>query len=192
MKTLATRRVVHGLLAATLVMLLLAGVAEAQARAKTTLKVLPLAEGAVGQEMDVSAALTDQSGAVVPGAEIVFHRDARFLNSTSELEIGRAITNEQGVATVRFLPRSEGEILVIADFAGDTRYGSSSHTVTVQIATGGPLYSQEQGVKVPGINVSLLVAILGAVWATYFAVMAHIFLIARRHSPEGRPEVSRE
>ena len=41
---------------------------------------------------------------------------------------------------------------------------------------------EEAGIKVPGINVSLLAAILGAVWATYFVVMLLLLLIARKGS----------
>jgi hypothetical protein len=141
--------------------------------------------------MTVTAVLTEQTGAAIAGAEVVFSREAGFLNSLSELEIGRAKTDAAGSASVTFVPRSEGKVLLLADYKGDARYSASSGTFSVEVATGGPLYSEQQGVKVPGINVSLLVAIVGAVWVTYFAVMGHIFLIARGGRPRQKPEATR-
>ncbi|MDP6715128.1 MAG: hypothetical protein QF368_10935 [SAR202 cluster bacterium] len=158
--------------------LLIINAAIAQSPQSTSLELQLPSDGAVGQEMTVAAQLTDQTGAAVIGAEVIFLRDTRFMNSSSELSMGRATTNSQGVASLLFVPRSEGDQLIFSEFEGDDRHGSSFSEGSAFIQTGPGLYEEEAGVKVPGINVSLLVAILGGVWGTYFVVMALVWLIA--------------
>ncbi|MFQ5827382.1 MAG: hypothetical protein ACE5IA_08510 [Dehalococcoidia bacterium] len=167
------------LLIAALVWLSLVGVAAAQGPTDTNLELRLPTEGAVGQEMTVEARLTDESGVAVIGAEIVFRRVAEYMNATSELEIGRALTDERGVSTVSFVPRSEGQMLITALFVGDNQYGPTSISEEIPIQTGPSQYREEAGVDVPGINVSLLAGILGGVWGTYFVVMTLLWLIAR-------------
>lgn len=186
------RVVVSALIAVAFAWLALAGQGEAQSRTRTTLKITPPSEGAIGEQMTITAVLSDQAGSPVSGARVRFLREVSFLNSTSEVEVGTAVTDALGIATIQYAPSSEGETLLLADFAGDARYSPSSSSASVFVATGPPLYFEEQGIKVPGINVSFLVAILFGVWATYFTVMAHILLIARKSSAGGHAEAANE
>lgn len=179
MSALFSRRVISPLLSAALVWLLLTATAGAQGSGGTTLDLSLPSEGGVGQEMTLEARLADESGAAVAGVEVVFEWEAAFMNSYSELVLGRAVTDETGVAILSYVPRSEGATLITARFDGDGRHGPASSSGAVTIQTGPALYSEEAGVRVPGINVSLIIGILLTVWGVYTVVMVRIWLIAR-------------
>ncbi len=144
----------------------------------TTVEFSPPPEGAVGEELVAEARLTDEAGTPIVDAEVVFQREVEFLRAGGGLELGRGVTDRQGLARVSFVPRSEGEVPITARFSGNARYAPVSGEIIVTIRTGPALYSEEAGVRVPGINVSLLVGILGGVWGTYFFVMLLIWRIA--------------
>ncbi len=88
---------------AALLSLVVAGTVAAQGPAGTTLEFLPPGDGAVGQELMVAARLTDRSGVPVQGAEVLFLREDKFMNALSELELGRELTDAQGMATLTFV-----------------------------------------------------------------------------------------
>lgn len=119
------------------------------------------------------------SGAV-PGAEVVFVSPVRFAGTEGEAVLGRAVTDAEGMARLTYLPRREGETTIIARFAGNGQYGATEVSGQTVVRPGGPQYTPRAGVRVPGINVGLLAAVLGAVWATYLMVMGLVWRIARR------------
>lgn len=170
------------LLAIMLVWLVMAGTAAAQDSASTRLELYLPSGNAVGQEMTVEARLTDAAGAAIAGVEVVFQREVTFLNTVDKLELGRAVTDEQGWAALTLVPRSEGSMAISAQFVGNDPYGPASANDTASIATGPQLYVEEAGVRVPGISVALLAGLLGTVWGIYMVVMLLIWLIAREGS----------
>ncbi|NQW18274.1 MAG: hypothetical protein HQ478_12395 [Chloroflexi bacterium] len=133
---------------------------------------------AVGDVIDLQAVLLVE-GVAVPEAEITFFRATEFMNNGSDLVIGIAMTNTRGVATVTYVPRTEGEILVLAEFEGMDGFRGAFAETTLIVGAGPGQYKVEAGVSVPGVNVSFLVAILSAVWGTFFFVMFLIWQIAR-------------
>ena len=170
---------VRPLLAAAVVCLSLAGVALAQGPASTKLVLELPPEGAAGQEMTASARLADEAGGAIVAATVLFRREVVFMNTGVELGLGQAVTNGQGIAALTFAPRSEGEMRITAEFKGNAQHRPSGSEKVVLIKTGPQLYVETAGVRIPGINVGLLAAVLGGVWVTYFIVMSRIFLIAR-------------
>ncbi|MDO8750525.1 MAG: hypothetical protein Q7K03_05220 [Dehalococcoidia bacterium] len=182
MSILRVQRIASPILGAALAWLLLAGIAGAQGLDATALELRLPPEGTVGQEMTLSARLTNETGVAVVGAEVVFLRAVRFMNVGSDLELGRTVTDEQGTATLSVVHRGEGEMMVTARFDGNTQYGPASASGSVHIQPGPPQYVEKAGVRIPGINVYLLAGILGTVWTLYFVVMTLILLIAREGS----------
>ena len=172
---------------AVLVWLLLAGAAHAQAPVGTVIELTMPDEGAVGQEMTVAARLADRSGSPVVGVEIVVQASLEFLNTSGDVDLGRGMTDEHGTTVLSFVPLTEGDTEILAIFDGTAAYGTAFGSATVHIQEGPPQYVDEAGIKVPGINVSLLVAVLGTVWGTYFIVMFRVFLIARDDSTVAEP-----
>jgi len=154
--------------------LLVTGIALAQARGVATIELTAPANGAVGSEMTITARLTDQTAGPIADTEIIFQSSLVFLNALGDVEVGRGTTDQLGVATLTFVPRSEGETEIIAIFEGTAQYTDAFEITPVVVAAGPAQYTQEAGINVPGINVSLLVMILSAVWGTYIAVMYRV------------------
>ena len=136
------------------------------------------AVGAGGQRVTLEARLHG-SGAIA-GAEVVFVSPVRFAGAEGEAVLGRAVTDEQGVARLAYVPRWEGETRVIARFAGGEQYGTAETSATMVVRPAAQLYQETAGVRVPGVNVWLLAGVLGAVWGTYLVVMVVLGLVARR------------
>lgn len=175
------------LLVTVLAWVLLVSMASAQDPMGTTLELYLPPENSIGQEMVIEARLTDAEGVAVPGAEVVFQREVAFMNTSDTLTLGQAITDEEGWASLTVLPRSEGQMSINAEFAGSEQHGPASINAETWIQTGPQLYVEEAGVQVPGINVSLLVGIMGTVWIVYASVMLLIWLIAHEGSrPQDR------
>ncbi|NQW22466.1 MAG: Ig-like domain repeat protein [SAR202 cluster bacterium] len=166
-------------LVAILMWLLSVSLTQAQSPAGTELELILPDESAVGQETELRAHLVNSLGGAVVGAEVTFLREAVFMNTGNDLILGTAVTDETGVAVLVFIPRSEGEMLITAEFYGDSQYGAAFATGVVPIATGPALYVEEERFRVPGINVSLFAAVLGGVWSLFFVVLVLIWLISR-------------
>ncbi|MBI2872928.1 MAG: Ig-like domain repeat protein [Chloroflexi bacterium] len=135
-------------------------------------------EMAVGQE--VALQVTLHGSGPLAGAQVLFLSPAQFAGTEGEVELGRAVTDAQGVASLSYVPRRDGETTITARFAGNDQYGAAEVSRAVQVQPGPSTYQQTAGVRVPGINVWLLVGVMGAVWATYFTVMIILGLIVRR------------
>lgn len=154
----------------------------------TTLELQAPNEVNLGDEVTVTAVLKDGKGMPVRGAAIILWTTAEFLSKGGAIELDRAVTDEQGRVTFRSQVRSEGSVTLNASFAGDSLHDSAqgSAKVTVQGSTQLTRHPIE-GVRVPGIGVWILAAILGGVWGTYLTVMVFLTLIAREGSktPQG-------
>ena len=155
-----------------------ASTAQAQDFARAELELIITSETAVGDTVQLQAVVT-ADGAPLPEIEVIFRRSVEFFNTGSEVLIGRATTDAAGRASVDYSPRSEGEVLITAEFDGVAGITAAYNETTIFVATGPAQYSGAAGVSVPGINVLFLVAILSAVWGTYFVVMVLVWLIAR-------------
>ena len=149
---------------------------------------LPNIDMTTGDRVEALVHLTDGKSEPVSGAEINVTQTVEFMGGAADVDLGRVVTNEQGQGVVVLGLTSDGELFINADFAGDDLRSPSSATEIIQVREGPPLFHQEGGIKVPGVNVYLLVAILGAVWATYLVVMGILLMIARMGSLRPHPE----
>jgi len=136
-------------------------------------------EGKVGEESAVEALLAEVGGSPIEGVEVVFYTPAEFANVSGEIEIGQAVTDEQGIASVAYMPRSWGEQTIIVRFAGNSQYAPAEISATILVEPGPQLYNEEAGVKVPGIGVWILAAALGAVWSIFLIVALLLGRIAQ-------------
>ncbi len=136
----------------------------------------------LGDEVIVTAVLRDGNGAPVPAATVILWSAATFLSTGGAIELGRAVTNAQGKATLLYQARTEERALLNAYFPGDSRYDPASATVELMVQGSSQLYQSTAGVRVPGIGVWLLVGVLGIVWSIYLTVMVLLTLIAREGS----------
>jgi hypothetical protein len=132
-----------------------------------------------GQEMQIPVILRNGDGTAVPGAAVTFYLHASFGGVTGEAEIGRAVTDESGVATLTYRPRLAGhhEIRMAYLAPGDDE---AQEAITAFDATGdAQLYRSQPAISIPGLNVGLLLAVVATVWTILFAVALRIVAIAR-------------
>lgn len=135
-------------------------------------------KGKAGEEVAVTVTLAQAGGSPIEGVEVVFSTKAKFANVSGEVELGRAVTDDQGMASWAYLPRSSGEQTIVARFLGNAQYGPTESWATISIEPGPQLYNEEAGVHVPGIGVWLLTAGLGIVWIIFLVVIVLLGFIA--------------
>ncbi len=157
-----------------------------------------------GQLLTLSALLQDSQGKPVGSATVEFFIRVDFFTS-GLMEIGEALTNDQGVAVFDYTPRQTGNIEVVA------RYEATETAATLTVAeTDEPFYQPEAGIRLPapgqevfigpqsvlelgeggraptsafrlpgGILSWLLVVVIAVmmIWFTYFRVMYQLFRI---------------
>lgn len=133
----------------------------------------------VGQEARASIYLVDPAGNPIAGAEILFTLEAEFMNVVSALELGVDVTDGAGLAEVHWDPRSEGENLVSARFAGNDVFGPLMVQDTLQVNTGPEQYTEAEPLRIPAADIWMVVFILGATWSMYLLTLVFGWKIAR-------------
>ncbi len=185
-----TRRLILSLLlpaAAALAGAFAPGVVRAEPGA-TELQVSAPVEAAIGDALELRAVLIASDQASVPGAAVTLYERTGFMDvSEREVAIASAVTDDDGVAVIRFIARREGVRDLIVRFDGDSDHGASFATFELPVAPGPAIYTVEPPPGIPGVNRFFVVGILVVVWGTMFIVAAHVVAIAR----EGHSEATR-
>lgn len=133
---------------------------------------------AIGQPMDVQAHFHSESDDAITDMEVTFHEEVSFGGVTSDVELGRAVTDEDGFAALTYEPRTAGDHEIHVRYTyGDGEEEDAAASLTVP-ATGQQLYRSTAGVKIPGLNVWLLMALVAAVWAILLSVAFRVIAIA--------------
>ena len=133
----------------------------------------------VGQPSEIQATLlVADGGAPVAGTAVTFYMSASFGGVEGVVEIGRGVTDENGVATLNYEPRSAGnhEVRVEYVFPGETEPELASTSISV--GGGAQLHRSTAGVDIPGLNVWLIIALLATVWAILMSVAVRVIAIA--------------
>lgn len=180
-------------LLALLALTLLAVLGPAQVAAQQPVPDLTLGfqpESAVGDEVALGAYLLDPAGNPIRGERVTFSTDVEFMNTLGTVVIGRATTDENGLALLVHEPKTQGERTITARFAGNEVFAPAETSQPISIAPGPPTYHAEALFRIPGANVGTVVAVLGVVWGLYLLVVGLFLLIARaRHTPHAGTEV---
>jgi len=133
---------------------------------------------AIGQPMDVQAHFHSESDDAITDMEVTFHEEVSFGGVTSDVELGRAVTDEDGFAALTYEPRTAGDHEIHVRYTyGDGEEEDAAASLTVP-ATGQQLYRSTAGVKIPGLNVWLLMALVATVWAILLSVAFRVIAIA--------------
>lgn len=134
---------------------------------------------AIGRPMEVQAHFHSASDEAIPNLTVTFHEEVTFGGVTSDVELGRAVTDEDGYAALTYEPRTAGTHQIHVRYAyedGEEEDAAASITVP---AAGEQLYRSTAGVKIPGLNVWLLMALVAAVWTILISVAVRVIAIAR-------------
>ncbi|MFQ6673110.1 MAG: hypothetical protein ACE5KY_07400 [Candidatus Tectimicrobiota bacterium] len=138
-------------------------------------------EATVGQPMEVQAALRSVDGGLpLVGTQVIFTTDASFGGVEGEIELGRSVTDENGVATLTYEPRSASvhELRIEYILPGDSEPELASTSISVT-DPGSQLHQSTAGIQIPGLNVWLLIALVATVWAILLSVALRVIAIAR-------------
>ena len=134
----------------------------------------------VGQSSKLEATVTSaDAGQPVAGMPVTFYAHASFGKVTGYMEIGRAVTDANGVATINFVPRESGSHDIRVEYA--LPGGGTTEQTTASVAVDGSpgqLYVQTAGIQVPGLNSWLIIGLLSTVWAILFGVGLTVVRIA--------------
>jgi hypothetical protein len=118
---------------------------------------------------------------------VIFHEEVTFGGVTSDVELGQAVTDANGAAVLTYAPRTAGAHEIHVRYAyGDGEAEDAAASMTVP-ATGQQLYRSTAGIKIPGLNVWLLMALVAVVWVILLSVAMRVIAIAHAGSdePEG-------
>lgn len=136
-------------------------------------------QAAIGQPMAILANFhSDADAAPIADMTVIFHEEVTFGGVTSDVELGGAVTDENGVAALTYEPRTAGTHKIHVRYTyGDGEEEDVATSLNVP-ATGQQLYRSTAGVKIPGLNVWLLMALIATVWAILLSVAFRVIAIA--------------
>jgi hypothetical protein len=141
-------------------------------------------EVTLGGTARIVASFYDGNGKPITGARIVFTSPVAFVGIVDEMAIGEALTDADGIAALDHQLRIQGQNKIIARFYGDETF-QPAEASTLLVATGqAQLAQRTAGIDLPVVGSWTLIAVIGAVWAVYFAAL---FLIAGIPGDAARP-----
>ena len=133
----------------------------------------------VGQPAEIQATLlVADGGAPVAGTAVTFYMSASFGGVEGVAEIGRGVTDENGVATLEYEPRAAGNHEVRVEYVVPGQTEPEVASTSISVAGGAQLHRSTAGVDIPGLNVWLIIALLATVWAILLSVAARVIAIA--------------
>ena len=137
---------------------------------------------AVGQPAEIQARLrTVDDGIPVAGITVTFYMDASFSGVSGEVEIGQAMTDENGVAILIHEHRiaSEHQHQMRIEYLPPGETDTVMLERSMSLADGNvQLYRSTAGVNIPGLNVWLIIALVATVWAILLSVAFRVIAIA--------------
>ncbi len=176
MKSIATRITIIALIIGAAA-LALTGTADA---AHTVATITLPEEAEVGQLTQLQLAVRSaDEGLPVADTIVTVYTDASFGGVRGEVELGRAITDETGVAIVDYEPASSGEHQLRIEYLAPGQPEPEVATTTISVVGATQLYQSTSGIQVPGLNVWLIMTLVGGVWFLLFTVGVRVFAIAR-------------
>lgn len=149
-----------------------------------TVEISQEADAVANAPVALDATVIGIDGVPVPGVTVTFYAKDTFAQVTGDIEIGRDATDGAGVASITYRPREAGAREVHVEAVA--KDGTTAKAATT-IAVGGAAeqaYTQTAGIKVPGLNVWLIIALLSIVWGTLFFVGVTVVRIAAAGSDE--------
>ncbi len=145
-------------------------------------------EAELGDTITVRATLIDpHDGAPIPNALVIFEAPAFWGEEfRGHMVIGVAATDRKGTATIQTELRSSGDVEITAVFQGGGGFGPVEGSEMVDVHGDAQLFEPKAGLRIPGLNLWVLAAVIGLVWSVYFLVGLRVLAIARPTPvPEG-------
>ena len=146
-------------------------------------------EGTVGEVLSIAVDLRSEDGTRLPGTTVIFYLHMSFAGVAGEAEIGRAVTDETGVANLAYRPRLAGHHELRMEYVTPGDGEVEMITTAFDVTGGEQLYRSATGIDVPGVDVGLLMAILAIVWSILLWVAFRLVAIARAGGESTAPSL---
>ncbi len=143
--------------------------------------------GTVGELLRIPVELRAGDGTPLQGTTVIFYLHASFAGVVGEAEIGRAVTDENGVANLAYRPRLAGHHELRMEYVTPGDGEVELVSTAFDVSGGKQLYHSATGIDVPGVDVGLLMAVLATVWSILFWVALRLVAIARAGGETGSP-----
>ena len=130
-----------------------------------------------GDNLHLSAKLTDLKGVSMAKAVIVFYVNSTF----GDVKVGSNVSDSNGVANILFIHRINGTLAIKSEYLGDETHSPSTDTgylnvFHVQSKENDPLFWVFDFTK------GIIVLVIGSVWTVYAFVLYQIGGIAKNSS----------
>lgn len=124
-------------------------------------------EASVGETVQIRVIVrAADSSERVPGATVVAFREATLAGYSGEVEVARAITDEAGLATLRWVVRGGPSETVLIAFSAPGEENLESEPLSVLTVGSGPqLERSTAGVRIPGLGAWVVIGVLVGIWA---------------------------
>lgn len=133
----------------------------------------------VGESVSLAVDLGTADGAPLAGATVTYYLHMSFAGVQGDAVIGRAVTDDDGVAVIHYLPRAAGLHEVRIEYLEPGATTVEEVLGNFDVAGGTQLVRSVGGVDIPGINPGLLMVVLGTVWLILLSVAFRLVGIAR-------------
>jgi hypothetical protein len=173
------RRIVRAVLAVLAVGVLTAALAGQAFASHVLVRTAFPSTGSVGQIVSLAVDIHTPEGAPLAGTTVTYYLHMSFAGVEGEAEIGQALTDDSGIATISYQPRAAGTHQVRMEYLAPGVTTPEEVVASFEVAGGEQLYQPAEGVDVPGINSGLLMVVLGAVWLILLSVAFRLVGIAR-------------
>lgn len=131
---------------------------------------------------------SSEGGDRVPGATVIAYREAAIVGVSGRVELARAVSNDQGIATLVWQARGgTSESVIVAYATQEDLVLESQPLAVVTVGAGPQLVRSRAGVSIPGFGAWMLIALLVAIWGTIqFAMYGPVRIAgeATRHGGE--------
>lgn len=100
-----------------------------------------------GEQITLKATLSNSSGSPVSDTPVNFYIDMDFF-TTGLMQIGEAVTDSQGIATLDYTPRLSGDVRIIASYTNGSTAPVDAEAIVNLIASEEPFYQAEAGIHI--------------------------------------------
>jgi len=137
-------------------------------------------EAQVGHEVQIRVTLRSSGdGVPIVEAEVTLLREASFARVVGDVELARAATDQDGVAVLLYEPTVAGEQNLKLEYTVPDGAEPQTAALAISVAEGPQIQRSTAGIRVPGLNVWALIAVLSAVWAILLTTALSMVRIGR-------------
>lgn len=140
----------------------------------------------VGEVIHIQAVVRSaETARRIAGATVVALRDASIAGVSGQVEVARAVSDENGIASLSWQVRggSIETVLVAYSAPGEAEFESEPLSI-ITVGSGPQLARSTAGVRIPGLGAWMIIAVLVGIWAVIQFALIGPVQVARRAEPE--------